>query len=326
MREEALFDAAGAADAWRALAEREPNSRVALAGVRRSAERIGDMAELARALEREIAIGAQDPAGCWRRLARVRLDGLGDVGGAERAFAEARAADPGDLDSLRELARLAEAREDWQTAFARHAEELDALGDTDAARRHALWLRIADRAAGPAGDLPRAADAFERAAEISALPAASLAAWAGVLRELGATARWRAVFAAYCDHPDTKADARDHLVLARALVDAGSFDEAERRLAPVLERESENAAAWALSARVREAAGDAEGATRAWTRAAEASTGLDAARAFRAAAAPWESTDPGRALELLDAGVRRVRRFRAGPRGAGNRRGAPRTP
>jgi tetratricopeptide (TPR) repeat protein len=303
LREEMLFDAAGAADAWRAFAEREPRSRTALAGLRRSAERLGDAPELARVLEREIEVGAHEPAGLWRRLARVRLDALGDVAGAERAFAAARAADPRDFDSLRELARLAEAREDWQTALARYAEEIEALGDAEPVRRRALWLRIADRAAGPARDLPRAAEAFECAEAIETLDAPSLAAWAGVLRELGGGSRWRTVFAAFCDHPETKADVRDHLALAQSLADAGARDEAARRLAPVFAREPANAGAWALSARLREAAGDPEGATLAWTRAAEASSGLDAARAFRAAAAPWESSDADRALELLTRAV-----------------------
>ncbi|MCX5736967.1 MAG: hypothetical protein NTZ61_00430, partial [Proteobacteria bacterium] len=113
LREESLCDPAGAAEAWRILAELEPHSRTALAGLRRSAERIGNAPELARVLAREIELGAHEPAGLWRRLARVHLDELGDVGGAERAFAAARAADPSDLESLRMLARLAEAREDW---------------------------------------------------------------------------------------------------------------------------------------------------------------------------------------------------------------------
>jgi len=303
LREEPLFDPAGAAEAWRALAALEPHSRAALAGLRRSAERIGDAAEVARVLVCEIEIGAHEPAGLWRRLARVRLDELGDVAGAEHAFAAARAADPRDLASLRELARLAEAREDWNTAIERYAEEIVQLGDTDPARTHALWLRIADRAAGPAGDLSRAAEAFERADAIDSLGSAPLAAWAGVLRELGLEERWRTVFAAFCDHPDAKADARDHLALAQSLAEAGAFEEAARRLAPVFAREPENASAWALSARLREAAGDAEGATVAWTRAAEGSSGLEAARAWRLAAASWEASDPERALGLLGRAV-----------------------
>jgi predicted Zn-dependent protease len=303
LREEPLFDPAGAAEAWRALAALEPRSRAALAGLRRSAERIGDAAEVARVLACEIEIGAHEPAGLWRRLARIRLDGLGDVAGAEHAFAAARAADPRDLDSLRELARLAEARDDWNAAIERYAEEIVQLRDTDPARTRALWLRIADRAAGPAGDLGRAAEAFERADAIDSLGSAPLAAWAGVLRELGLTARWRTVFAAFCDHPDANADACDHLELAHSLAEAGAFEEAARRLAPVFAREPENASAWALSARLREAAGDAEGATVAWTRAGEASSGLDAARAWRQAAGPWEATDPDRAIGLLSRAV-----------------------
>ena len=299
LREESLCDPAGAADAWQMLAELEPYSRAALAGLRRSAERIGNAPELARVLVREIEIGAHEPAGLWRRLARVRLDELSDVSGAEQAFAAARAADPSDLESLRTLARLAEAREDWIAAIAHYAAEIDQLADGDRARTQTLWLRIADRAAGPAHDLARAAEAFERAHTTLSLGSASLSAWAGVLRQLGHVQRWRTVFAAFCDHPDANAGACDQLALAQSLVEAGAFEESARRLALVFAAEPMNATAFTLSARLREAAGDHEGATAAWTRAAEASNGLDAARAYRAAALPWEATDPNRAHDLL---------------------------
>jgi Tfp pilus assembly protein PilF len=299
LREESLCDPAGAAEAWRILAELEPHSRTALAGLRRSAERIGNAPELARVLAREIELGAHEPAGLWRRLARVHLDELGDVGGAERAFAAARAADPSDLESLRMLARLAEAREDWTAAIAHYAAEIDQLAEGDPARSQALWLRIADCAAGPARDLTRAAEAFERADAMLSLGSASLSAWAGVLRELGHAERWRTVFAAFCDQPDANAGASDHLALAQSLAEAGALDESAQRLSIVFAAEPKNAAAFALSAHLREAAGDPEGATQAWTRAAEASSGLDAARAYRAAALPWEATDSDRAHDLL---------------------------
>ncbi len=299
LREESLGDPAGAAEAWRILAEREPSSRVALAGLRRSAERSGDVAELARVLEREIEIGAHEPAGLLRRLARLRLDELGDIAGAEQAFAAARAADPGDLESLRALERLAEAREDWNAAISCCAEEIAQLAAGDLARTHALWLRIADRAAGPAHDLARAVDAFEHAHAIESLGASSLSAWAGVLGELGRTERWRTVFAAFCDHPDAQVTVTDHIALAESLAEAGAFDASAERLALAFAIEPENARAWTLSARLGETAGDADGASAAWTRAAEASSGLDAARAFRAAALPWETTYPDRAVDLL---------------------------
>ena len=299
LREESLCDPAGAADAWRKLAEIEPHSRLALAGLRRIAERLGDASELARVLEREIAIGANDPAGSWRRLARVRLDELGDVRGAESAFAAARDADPDDLESLRALARLAEAREDWRAAIAHYTEEIHHLGERDAERSRALWLRIADRAAGPGSDLARAADAFERADVLRPLEPSLLSAWAGVVREAGSEDRWRSVFAAFCDHPESSAVAADHLALAESLAQCGARDESAQRLAIVFASDPGNTSAWVLAAQLREAVSDDEGATAAWTRAAESSSGLDAARAYRAAALPWELTDPERAHGLL---------------------------
>ncbi len=177
------------------------------------------------------------------------------------------------------------------------------------ARRQALWLRIADRAAGPARDLPRAAEAFERAEEIDTLSATSLAAWAGVLRELGATARWRTVFAASAITPTRRPRRAITSRSPTSLADAGALEEAAARLAPVFDREPANRGRLGARPRaLREAAGDAEGATRAWTRAAEASAGLDAARAFRAAAAPWESRDRGSRAGTAHASSRRVRR------------------
>src|SRR4029453_19454477 len=84
---------------------------------------------------------------------------------------------------------------------------------SDTRRQQSLWLRRAERAAGPARDLACAVAAYEHADALGALPAATLIAWAGVLRETGPASRWREVFARACDHPDAKADARDHLSL-----------------------------------------------------------------------------------------------------------------
>lgn len=299
LREHVLWDPSGAAEAWRALARIEPDSRPALAGLRRAAERMGDARALDAVLEREIELGAVEAAPAWRRLGRLRREALRDLVGAERAFTAALAADRSDLESRRALRALAEARGDWTRAFAHCAEEIAQLGDGAPDRRRELWLHVADRAAGAGRDLARAADAFARADAIAPLSAVSLAAWSGVLRETGAAASWRAVFARWCDHPDTKAEVRDHLALAQALADAGEREAAHARLRAVFARDAESAGGWALAARLREAAGDGAAASQAWARAAGASTGLDAARAWRAAAAPLEESDPEQARALL---------------------------
>jgi len=77
------------------------------------------------------------------------------------------------------------------------------------------------------------------------------------------------------------------------------------QLEAVFEREPDAAPAWALLARLRDEAGDAPGASEAWCRAARSSVGLDAARAWRAAAGAWETTEPERALGLLEQAVER---------------------
>jgi tetratricopeptide (TPR) repeat protein len=303
LREERLWDASGAAEAWRAVARLEPSSAAALAGLRRAAERTGDARALDAGIEREIALGSIDVASAWRRLGRLRRDVLRDLAASERAFAAALAVDASDLVARRALRELAEARGDWSCALDHCEEEIERMDAHDVTGRRALWLHVAERAAGPARDLPRAVAAYERADALGALAAPALATWAAALRTLGDIAVWRRIFARWCDHADAKTEARDHLLLAQSLADVGRAGEARARLDAVFEREPDAAPAWALLARLRDEAGDAPGSSEAWCRAARASVGLDAARAWRAAASAWETTEPERALGLLEEAV-----------------------
>lgn len=303
LREERLWDATGAAEAWRAVARLDPGDAAALAGLRRAAERTGDARALDAAIEREIALGSVDGASAWRRLGRLRRDVLRDLAASERAFAAALAVDANDLVARRALRELAEARGDWPCALGHCEEEIERMDARDVAGRRALWLHVAERAAGPARDLPRAVGAFERADALGALPAPALASWAEALRVLGEESTWRRIFARWCDHAEAKAEARDHLTLAQALADAGRASDALERLQAVFERTPDAAPAWALLARLRENAGDATGASEAWCHAARTSHGLDAARAWRAAALAWEASEPERALALLERAV-----------------------
>lgn len=303
LREERLWDASGAAEAWRAVARLDPTNVAALTGLRRAAERTGDANALDAVIEREIALGSIDMASAWRRLGRLRRDVLRDLTAAEQAFAAALALNANDRVARRALREMAEARGDWPCALDHCEEEIARMDARDVAERRALWLHVAERAAGPARDLPRAIGAFERADALGALAAPALAVWADALRVLGEESTWRRVFARWCDHPEAKAEARDHLALAHALADAGHSDDAVQRLQSVFARTPDAAPAWALLARLREEAGDAAGASEAWCRAARASGGLDAARAFRAAASAWEPDEPERALALLEQSV-----------------------
>lgn len=300
LREEALWDANGAAEAWRALARLAPDSATALAGLRRANERAGDARGVDAALEREIELGSVDAASSWRRLGRLRRESLRDLAGAEHAYERARALDPTHRESLAALRELAEVRNDWDRALDLGLLEIESVDASDTRTRQSLWLHRAGRAAGPASDLAGAVAAYEEADALGDLSAAALAAWAGLLRDVGPAARWREVFARACDHRDAKAEARDHLLLAQALADAGQAGAAEQRLERVFELAPDHAGAWALAARLHEGTGDAEAICQAWSRAAQASSGLDAARAWRAAAAPFETHDASRALGLLD--------------------------
>lgn len=304
LREERLWDASGAAEAWRAVARLEPQNAAALAGLRRAAERSGDARALDAVIEREIACGGIDVASAWRRLGRLRRDVLRDLAASERAFSAALAIDANDLVARRALRELAEARGDWPCALDHCEEEIERMDARDEPACRALWLHVAERAAGPARDLPRAVAAFQCADALGALAAPALALWAEALRALGDVAVWRRIFARWCDHADAKAEARDHLLLAHSLADVGRASEARARLDAVFERTPDAAPAWALLAHLRDEAGDAAGAGEAWCRAARASTGLDAARAWRAAASGCEASDPERALALIEESVR----------------------
>jgi len=317
--EERLGAPAAAAEAWRELLERAParadsRSREALAGLRRTSERCRDWPELVRALQGEIATLAPEAgepgrgiaiAERWRRIGRIRLDRLADAAGAEQAFAAARGADARDLAALRALEELAEARRDAPRALGLYREEIEQLGDTDPARRRALWLRSAELASEPA----QAANAFERAHAFDPLDAPGLASWARALAELGDPLRWCTVFAAWCDSAEAAPSASDWLALARSLADLGRADEAAVRLERAFEREPNFPEAWELAARLREEANDPPGAASAWMRAGEAFASVPASaaaagRAFARAAALLEAGEPARAAQCLELAVR----------------------
>ncbi len=300
LREQRLADPSGGAEAWRQLLQLDPDAADAWAGLRRCAERSGDARQLARALEAEIERGVHPVAARWRRLGRLRWSALGDAAGAEAALLAARAAEPDELTTLGLLQEIAASTGHPERAAALAAEEIELLGDADPSRRRALWLDIAEIATRQVPDPARAAQAFEHAHGLGTLGAAGLAGWTAALAAVPASDRWCEIFAAWCDHPDARPSAGDLLALAEALVERGATDEAEPRLARALALDPACAAAWRVSARLRERADDREGAAAAWLRAAENDTGIAAADSWTRAAAHLEEQTPERALAALE--------------------------
>jgi tetratricopeptide (TPR) repeat protein len=245
LREQRLGDAAGALDAWRALAATEPGAADAAAGVERLAEQLGRWQELHDALA---ARAAAAPA-LLARCADLCEERLGDL---DRAVAHAEAlldADPASAAALERLARLHGRR--GEPARRAAALERHALLAADAAERAALWLA----AAGTRRELGDRAGA-ERALRdaLRAAPASrpALAALAALHEEAG---------------------------------DAALALDALERLAAAAPDDAEAADAWARAARVHARRGDDAAARAAWRRVADAAPAhLEALRALRAAA------------------------------------------
>jgi cellulose synthase operon protein C len=108
-----------------------PADPIARAAARRHAERLGRTELLATVLRQEAAgLGGADAAVAFVELARV-LERLSDAPGALAALEQARAADPESPAPIADLARLREARGEWEEASA----ALEALARAHLARR-----------------------------------------------------------------------------------------------------------------------------------------------------------------------------------------------
>ncbi|MDJ0870081.1 MAG: hypothetical protein QNK03_28595, partial [Myxococcota bacterium] len=308
LREERLWAPGAAARAWSHVLELDPTARAAMAGLRRASERLGDWAEVAHWLEREIAVGLPGPALAWRRVARLHWERLGDAANAERAFGAAHDIDPTDPEALRGLQKIALARRQWSRAIELFEDELELLaGPGTEAARAALWLRIAELATGPAQEPARADRAFVEADATGELGAAELAAWADVRALGGRDAAWCEVFERWCAHADAEPLARDWLALAECHEAQDRAEGARRCLERGLELDPQDGAGWQLAARLAERTGDRSAAADAWARAADLAPGPAAARALTRAAAHLEGRDPLAAADLLERAVARDR-------------------
>ena len=307
LREERLHALGAAAEAYREALACEPASREALRGLRRVAERLGDFAEVARALQLEL--GLSPPPGergpLLRRLGEVAWRCLGSTTRASRAFAAALEADPGDRASLHALEELLETMEDWQGALALYESEIEMLGAQDAERRRTVWLRVAELAAARSHDPARAIRALEQADALAPLDPDPRRGLAELHRGLGQRERYVEVLATVCDDPAAQASAGEWLALALALEALGRGNEALARLERSLALDPGRPDAWEAAARLRQAHGDRRAAAGALEQAAELLPDLEASARLLEGAELLEGEDGERAAELLAAATRR---------------------
>jgi golgin subfamily B member 1 len=295
-----------AGEAYREVLERDARSLLALRGLRRVAERLGDSAEVARTLERELEHGeahaAFETAALWRKLGLVTWRELDSTTRASRAFAAALEADPADLLSLRSLQALFESLEDWRGALDLYESEIEVLGERDPERRRTVWLRVGAIASEGGADAERALRAYERAEALAPLAGAPLRAFAELCERTGKKERFAEVFARWCEDASSESTPEDHLRLARAREGLGRAADARAGLERALERWTDHRPGFDELARLREQSGDKRGASSALERAAACAVGRESAdRLLRAA--ELAGGDLERAAELLERAV-----------------------
>ncbi|MDH3521129.1 MAG: tetratricopeptide repeat protein, partial [Myxococcales bacterium] len=256
LREERLHASGAALEAYRRALEIDPTGLAALRGLRRTAERLGRWADVAEALESELAhpdlANSAERGALLRRLGDVCWHRLLSTTRASRYYAAALEVNAADFASLRALQRLLEAMEDWRGALDLYESEIEILGDADPYRRRALWLHVAALANERTQEVERALRAFAQAAEIEPLATAQLAEFAELQHRAGQHAAFAETFAAWCDAPDSRSSAADHVRLGETLERLGRSGEALARIERALERDDTHAPAWDAVARLRE--------------------------------------------------------------------------
>jgi tetratricopeptide (TPR) repeat protein len=303
LREERLHASAAALDAYRRTLELDPEHLDALRGMRRTAERLGRWADVADALERELAHGEiQAPemrSSLLRRLGDVCWHRLQSTTQASRFYAAALEVNAADFASLRALERLLESMEDWRGALDLYESEIEVLGADDACRRRELWLRVAVLARDHTDDVGRALRAFEKAEELEPLDTARLLEFAELHDRAGDREAFAETFASWCDAADADASCADHVRLAECLEALDRSEEALARIDRGLAVDADFAPAWDAAARLREAAADETGSADALRRAAALSVDNDATPRLLRAAQLLEAHDADAALALL---------------------------
>ena len=281
LRRERFQRPAAAAAAYREVLRRAPDRLEALRGLRACAELLGDFEEMARTLESELTLREGAPAGeraaLLRRLGSVSWHQLDQIARARSAFAAALEIDATDLVALRSQQVLSEGMEDWRGAAALLEREIEVLGDREASRRRACWLRIAELAYERCDEPQPAQLAFQAADAIEALAPAQVSTWAETCERLGQRESFAALFGRWLDAPGVAATATDRIRLADALAALGRPAEALARAEQATELDPQLGEAWDRVATLHETLGQAEPAAEALVRSARCTGGREAA-------------------------------------------------
>ncbi len=300
LRERHLRSPAAAADAYREAISRGGPRKLALAGLRRVSEALGDWREVARSLELELQdeTPAPERADLLRALGEVSWRRLGNTTRASRAFAGALEANPRDLISLRALQELLASMEDWRGALDLIESEIELLAPEAETERRQLLLRAAEIAAERVADPARAIRALDAAHQITPLEREARMRLAEHLHACGDCERFVEVATVSCDEP--KSDPAARLRLARALFSLGRFDAARTRAKSALLQAPRLDAAWELLAEVELAQGHRGEAAESLLRAAETSPPRSAIARLLRAASLVEIDDPEYAHALRE--------------------------
>jgi tetratricopeptide (TPR) repeat protein len=306
LRDERMHWTGPAADAYRKVLALDPGNLAALRGLRSASERQGDWSEVAQTLEAELehGIDASGPvrAGIQRRLGDLYWQRLESTTRASRWYASALESNPDDLGSLRSLQQLLEAMEDWSGALDLYDSEIEMLGDAEPARRAEIAIRSARHASERTQQADRAIRSYEYAAGISPLEPKTLRCLADLYESVGNPVAFANTLEAWCDREDSGTTALDHLKLATTLRNLGENTRALERIERAIAKDPELAAAWDLTAQLREQEGDDDGAGDALSAAAELTGDNEACtRLIRAAQLCTEKTPSVAAARLRTA-------------------------
>jgi len=303
LRDEKLQSPASAMSTYADLVERIPDCIPGLCGLRATATRVGDWAEVARSLELELdrsPTASQGERSCLLRdLGEVWWHRLDSTEKAAEFYSAALEAEPSDLQSLRALQNLAEEGAHWARALDLYEREAEMLNGDEAERLREVRLRAAELARAETGEPERALHAFSRAAELASLSTEHCWQMAQLQRDLGQMSEFAETFAAWCDDPGAETAASDHVALTETLISLDRIDDALARIHRGLELDPQCARAWELSAFLHQTKGDCQSAANALRRAAEVLADPDAAKKLLQAGELLEPSDPEQAAALL---------------------------
>lgn len=302
LRDEKLHLPRAALEAYCESLRLRPSCLAAIRGLRDLAERLADWPQLARCLELELALPEPEPrqqALLKRRLGDVCWRQLQDLDRATQAYRAALEDDPRDLQSVRSLQELSERTESWDETAALYEREVEILAEAEPERRKALWLQAAKLETHRKLDPARALRAFEAAARVSRLRPEDTRVQAQLYQQTGATEKFAATYASWCDDPAVDARSADHLALVPTLVELGQQSQALLRARKAIDVEAGDPEAWATLAQLHQAAGCPSDAGDAWERAGELQATPAAAALLTQAGLLVESRDRERARRRL---------------------------